>query len=158
MVESSKFDLILVDFDLGPKNDPKLSVSGTGLVFELRAAKVGLPILMYTVLEGEWYELASLHAGADGYILKSTSIQLLISRLHAHIRRYERDTGKRRAPRTVLVWDASSWTRTTRFWPTTKSQWRSPKRRLGSSKSSPLTQLAWFPHRNSLTAPGGGVT
>jgi len=97
MVESSKFDLILVDFDLGPKNDPKLSVSGTGLVFELRAAKVGLPILMYTVLEGEWYELASLHAGADGYILKSTSIQLLISRLHAHIRRYERDTGKRRS-------------------------------------------------------------
>ncbi|MBB6144384.1 DNA-binding response OmpR family regulator [Silvibacterium bohemicum] len=97
MVENSKFDLILVDFDLGPKNDPKLSVSGTGLVFELRAAKVGLPILMYTVLEGEWYELASLHAGADGYILKSTSIQLLISRLHAHIRRYERDTGKRRS-------------------------------------------------------------
>lgn len=97
LVDESKFDLILVDFDLGPREGSNENASGIGLVFELRAAKVGLPILIYTVLEGEWYELASLHAGADGYILKNTSVQLLISRLHAHIRRYERDTGKRKS-------------------------------------------------------------
>jgi DNA-binding response OmpR family regulator len=105
LVDESEFDLVLVDFDLGPKKEPKQEpkketkqgVSGTGLVFELRSAKVTLPILMYTVLEGEWYELASLHAGADGYILKNTSVQLLISRLHAHIRRHQRDTGMRKS-------------------------------------------------------------
>jgi len=98
LIDETKFDLILVDFDLGPREGSTQNSSGTGLVFELRAAKVGIPILIYTVLEGEWYELASLHAGADGYILKNTSVQLLISRLHAHIRRYERDTGKRPSP------------------------------------------------------------
>jgi len=99
MVENSKFDLILVDFDLGPKNDPKLSVSGTGLVFELRAAKVGLPILMYTVLEGEWYELASLHAGGTNGTRGSDG-----------------------APHIVLASAGSSSTETIRFWPTTRSR------------------------------------
>jgi DNA-binding response OmpR family regulator len=97
LVKENEFDLILVDFDLGPKGKAKEGFTGPGLVYALRAARVTLPILMYTVLEGEWYEMASLHAGADGYILKNTSVQLLISRLLAHIRRHERDTGKRKS-------------------------------------------------------------
>jgi len=97
LTKENQFDLILVDFDLGPKGKPKQSVCGHGLVHALRVAGVTLPILMYTVLEGEYYEMAALQAGADGYILKNTSVELLISRLLAHIRRHERDTGKRKS-------------------------------------------------------------
>jgi DNA-binding response OmpR family regulator len=92
-LKQAKFDLILVDFDLG--SDPKQRGGGTGLVVELRAARVSLPILMYTVYDLEWYELAALKAGADGFIKKNeTSPALLISRIQAAIRRHERDTGK----------------------------------------------------------------
>ena len=97
LINNNQFDLILVDFDLGPKGRSKETVHGHGLVHALRAAGVTLPILMYTVLEGPMYEMASLQAGADGYILKNTSVELLISRLLAHIRRHERDTGKRKS-------------------------------------------------------------
>lgn len=97
LVKENQYDLILVDFDLRTKGKSPQSASGHGLVHALRTAGVTLPILMYTALEGDWYELASLHAGADGYILKKTSVELLISRLIAHIRRHERDTGKRKS-------------------------------------------------------------
>src|SRR5260370_31262256 len=102
------FDLIVVDFDLSPRQngeavlEPSKSVtgcwSGTGLIRELRAVRVTSPILVHTVLEGELYETASLDAGADDYIVKKAPISILLSRLHAHLRRSERDL--RLAPRT----------------------------------------------------------
>jgi len=92
-----QFDLILVEFDLSPgptgeaRRDPARSAtgcwSGTGLIRDLRAAHVTSPILVHTVLEGELYETASLDAGADDYIVKKAPISLLLSRLHAHLRR-----------------------------------------------------------------------
>jgi DNA-binding response OmpR family regulator len=92
-LRGAKFDLLLVDFDLGSKE--KNRGGGTGLVIELRAARVTLPILMYSVYDAEWYELAALKAGADGFIQKNeTSPALLISRIQAAIRRHERDIGK----------------------------------------------------------------
>ena len=92
-LKENKFDLILVDFDLGTATEQ--GGGGPGLVIELRAARVALPILIYTVHAAEWYELAALKAGADGFILKNdTSPALLISRIQAAIRRHERDTGK----------------------------------------------------------------
>jgi DNA-binding response OmpR family regulator len=92
-LNEGKFDLILVDFDLGTAQDR--GGGGPGLVIELRASRVTLPILIYTVHAAEWYELAALKAGADGFILKNdTSPALLISRIQAAIRRHERDTGK----------------------------------------------------------------
>jgi DNA-binding response OmpR family regulator len=97
------FDLILVEFDLSPGptgeviREPSKSAtgcwSGTGLIRELRAALVTSPILVHTVLEGELYETASLDAGADDYIVKKAPISILLSRLHAHLRRRERDLG-----------------------------------------------------------------
>jgi DNA-binding response OmpR family regulator len=97
------FDLILVEFDLSPRPTGKVIVepsqsatgcwSGTGLIRELRAARVTTPILVHTVLEGELYETASLDAGADDYIVKKAPISMLLSRLHAHLRRRERDLG-----------------------------------------------------------------
>jgi DNA-binding response OmpR family regulator len=97
------FDLIVVDFDLSPRQkgaavlEPSKSAtgcwSGTGLIRELRAARIMSPILVHTVLEGELYETASLDAGADDYIVKKAPISILLSRLHAHLRRRERDLG-----------------------------------------------------------------
>lgn len=99
-IAQTQFDLILVDFDLSKSKQPRIEVvSGTGLVRELRAAKVNIPILMYTGLEAEWYETASLDAGADDFILKRTSKSTLLSRIHAHLRRFERDFGQ--TPRTT---------------------------------------------------------
>lgn len=97
------FDLILVDFDLNKSAAAgKANVYGIGLVKELRAARIHVPILIYTVLEGALYEQASLDAGADDFVLKRTaqsSMSTFLSRLHMHIRRHERDTGH--LPRTT---------------------------------------------------------
>jgi DNA-binding response OmpR family regulator len=102
LIEREQFDLILVEFDLMPKGNmsrPSVSssepttCSGTGLVRELRAAGVMAPIIIYSFLEGEPYETASLDAGADDFILKSNPLSVVLSRLHAHIRRQERNLG-----------------------------------------------------------------
>jgi hypothetical protein len=45
------------------------------------------------VLEGELYETASLDTGADDYIVKKAPVSMLLLRLHAHLRRRERDLG-----------------------------------------------------------------
>jgi DNA-binding response OmpR family regulator len=97
------FDLILVEFDLSPHpngktiGEPSKTAtgcwSGTGLIRELRAARITTPILVHTILEGELYETASLDAGADDYIVKKAPVSMLLSRLHAHLRRRERDLG-----------------------------------------------------------------
>jgi DNA-binding response OmpR family regulator len=110
----AQFDLIVVDFDLSPRPngeavlEPSKSAtgcwSGTGLIRELRAARITSPILVYSVLEGELYETASLDAGADDYIVKKAPISILLSRLHAHLRRRERDLGQAaKAERRVAV-------------------------------------------------------
>lgn len=103
LLRSEQFDLILVDFDLSPRpteaapQEPAKSAtghwSGTGLIRQLRASGVTCPMLVFTSLEGELYETASLDAGADDFLLKSTPISLLLSRLHAHLRRSARDLG-----------------------------------------------------------------
>jgi DNA-binding response OmpR family regulator len=98
LANKEPFDLILVDFNLrSEENAHPDSGNGTGLVLQLRASGVTVPILMFTVLEGEFYETASLNAGADDYILKTTSIPRLLARLHAHIRRHERVMGRKPA-------------------------------------------------------------
>ena len=103
LLEENQFDLILIEFDLTPRTDAErpsgshfsmsANWSGPGLIRELRAAQVTCPILVHTVFEGEPYETASLDAGADDFIVKRPPISLLLSRLHAHLRRRERDLG-----------------------------------------------------------------
>jgi DNA-binding response OmpR family regulator len=103
LLQKADFDLILVEFDLSPRSNgesgleisksDKESWSGTGLIRELRATGITSPILVHTVLEGELYETASLDAGADDYIVKKAPVSTLLSRLHAHLRRSERDLG-----------------------------------------------------------------
>jgi DNA-binding response OmpR family regulator len=82
------FDAILVEFNLRSerRTHPRAG-KGIDLVRQMRAFNVAVPILMLTAMEGEWYETASFNAGADDFILKTTSIPSLVSRLRARIRR-----------------------------------------------------------------------
>jgi len=86
--EATHFDAILVEFNLRSKRraHPRTG-NGVQLVRQLRASDVNTPVLMFTAMEGELYETASLNAGADDFIPKTTSIPSLVSRLRAHIRR-----------------------------------------------------------------------
>jgi DNA-binding response OmpR family regulator len=86
--EQAQFDAILVEFNLRSER-PAQPRSGNGLqlVHQLRALEGTAPILMFTAMSGELYETASLDAGADDFIPKTTTIPSLISRLRAHIRR-----------------------------------------------------------------------
>jgi DNA-binding response OmpR family regulator len=94
--EGARFDAILVEFNLRSEHraHPR-SGNGLQVVRQLRTLKAKAPVLMFTAMKGELYETASLDAGADDFILKTTSIPSLVSRLRAHIRRYEQGLSKR---------------------------------------------------------------
>jgi DNA-binding response OmpR family regulator len=94
--EVTQFDAILVEFNIRSehRSHPR-SGNGLRLVRQLRALGIVAPVLMFTAMEGELYETASLKAGADDFILKTTSIPSLVSHLHAHIRRHQQSLGER---------------------------------------------------------------
>ena len=94
--EEARFDAILVEFNVRSKRraHPRTG-NGLQLVRQLRASDVNTPVLMFTAMEGELYETASLNAGADDFILKTTSIPSLVSRVRAHIRRHQQGFGER---------------------------------------------------------------
>lgn len=71
-VDTLKPDVILMDIDM-----PKLS--GIETVKIIRKQFPGLPILMLTGFEDDDKVFDSICAGANGYILKNTSMELLIS-------------------------------------------------------------------------------
>ena len=97
--ERAQFDAILVEFNLRSKRraNPRTG-NGLQLVRQLRASDVNTPVLMFTAMEGELYEVASFNAGADDFILKTTSIPSLVSRLRGHIRRHPRGSRGRMCP------------------------------------------------------------
>jgi len=101
---AARFDAILVDFDLrSARSDHPRTGNGLKVIRQLRKLEVTAPILMFTAMKGELYETGSLDAGADDFILKTTSIPSLVSRVRAHIRRNERGSRERTEPKTVSV-------------------------------------------------------
>jgi two-component system, OmpR family, KDP operon response regulator KdpE len=58
---------------------------------------------MFTAMEGEFYETASLDAGADDFLPKTASIPSLVSRLRAHIRRNQRGSAGRTEPEMISI-------------------------------------------------------
>jgi DNA-binding response OmpR family regulator len=98
-IEEKPFDVILVEFNLQTEHGahPRAG-KGLQLVRQLRALDVNTPVLMFTAMEGELYETASLDAGADDFISKTVSIPCLIARFRAHIRRHEKGLGKIAVP------------------------------------------------------------
>ena len=96
---ATQFDVILVEFNLRlARSEHPRTGNGLKMIRQLRALEVTAPVLMFTAMEGELYETASLDAGADDFILKTTSIPSLVSRLRAHIRRHEQGSSKRTEP------------------------------------------------------------
>jgi DNA-binding response OmpR family regulator len=99
--EAAQFDAILVEFNLRSERraHPRTG-NGLQLVRQLRASNVNTPVLMFTAMEGELYEVASFNAGADDFILKTTSTPSLVSRLRTHIRKRQQgldeSTGRER--------------------------------------------------------------
>jgi len=102
--EAAQFDAILVEFNIRSESraHPRTG-NGLQLVRQLRASDVYTPVLMFTAMEGEVYETASLDAGADDFILKTTSIPSLVSRLRAHIRRHRQSSVGKMVPEKVSV-------------------------------------------------------
>ena len=102
--EEARFDAILVEFNVRSKRraHPRTG-NGLQLVRQLRASDVNTPVLMFTAMEGELYETASLDAGADDFIPKTTSIPSLVSSICAHIRRHQQSLGERTNRKKVPV-------------------------------------------------------
>jgi DNA-binding response OmpR family regulator len=86
---ATRFDVILVEFNLrSERRAHPRSGNGLQVVRQLRALEVKAAVLMFTAMKGELYETASLDAGADDFIQKTTSIPCLVSRLRAHIHKH----------------------------------------------------------------------
>lgn len=85
--ESERFDVICLDILLPEMN-------GFVVCRELRAAGVATPILMLTAKEGHLDESEALDIGADDYLRKPFSFDVLASRLRALVRRTGRATDR----------------------------------------------------------------
>ncbi len=83
-IREARFDAILVEFNLTSERgaDPRTG-GGIRLIRDLRKSGTTTPILVYTVMEGEAYETASIDAGADDFILKQMPISDFFSRLRS---------------------------------------------------------------------------
>lgn len=74
VTEQKKPDVVLMDIDMPP-------LSGIDGVKRLRTKFPELPVLMLTGFEDDEKVFASLCAGANGYILKNTKMESLISQI-----------------------------------------------------------------------------
>ena len=84
--QAARYDAILVEFNVrSVRGAHPRSGNGLQAIRQLRALEVTAPVLMFTAMKGELYETASLDAGADDFILKTTPIPSLVSRLRAHM-------------------------------------------------------------------------
>jgi len=77
------YDVIVLDIMM-PKR------SGFRVCQDLRGAGVHTPLLMLTAKEGEWDEVEGLDVGADDFLRKPFERAVLLARLHALVRRFER--------------------------------------------------------------------
>lgn len=91
---SGGFDLILLDLML-PGTD------GFTVCLRLRE-ETDVPILMVTARREDIDKIHGLGLGADDYIEKPFSPSVLVARVKAHLARYQRLTGTRRAARPEL--------------------------------------------------------
>ncbi len=83
-------DYAVVVLDLGlPQED------GLSLLARLRAQRHGLPVLILTARDSKADKLAGFQAGADDYVIKPVDMEELAARLHALIRRSQRQVSSR---------------------------------------------------------------
>ncbi|MAS55847.1 response regulator transcription factor [Nocardioides sp.] len=80
MAREENYDVILLDIMLPGMNGYKVCQA-------LREDKIWTPILMLTAKDGTWDEIEALDTGADDYVTKPFSFQLLLARVRALLRR-----------------------------------------------------------------------
>lgn len=80
MAREENYDVILLDIMLPGMNGYKVCQA-------LRDDKIWTPILMLTAKDGTWDEIEALDTGADDYVTKPFSFQLLLARVRALLRR-----------------------------------------------------------------------
>jgi DNA-binding response OmpR family regulator len=80
LARENSYDIILLDVMLP-------GLDGYAVCQALRAAEVWTPILMLTALDAERDELTGLNVGADDYLIKPFSYQVLVARMRALLRR-----------------------------------------------------------------------
>ena len=77
-------DLVIIDINLGSEVE-----GGFELCRELRARSTQLPIIFLTARESELDEVSGLRLGADDYLSKRISLEHLLARVTALLRRVE---------------------------------------------------------------------
>jgi DNA-binding response OmpR family regulator len=80
LARENSYDIILLDVMLP-------GLDGYAVCQALRAAEVWTPILMLTARDAERDELTGLNVGADDYLIKPFSYQVLVARMRALLRR-----------------------------------------------------------------------
>jgi len=89
-------DLVIIDINLGTEVE-----GGFDLCRELRARSAQLPIIFLTARESELDVVSGLRLGADDYLTKRASLEQLLARVAALLRRV--DSMKREATREQLI-------------------------------------------------------
>ena len=84
MAREHDYDLILLDIMLPGMNGYKVCES-------LRAEGNWTPIVMLTAKDGTWDQIEALDTGADDYVTKPFSFQVLLARVRALLRRGARE-------------------------------------------------------------------
>lgn len=92
---TGKYDLILLDL--------MLPVMDGFEVCEKLREKLDTPIIMLTARDTEQDKIKGLDTGADDYMTKPFSINELMSRVRANIRRYSNETVMRKITDTTIV-------------------------------------------------------
>lgn len=80
----SDYDVIVLDVMLPKRN-------GFSVCLDLRGAGVHTPLLMLTAKDGELDEVEGLEVGADDFLRKPFERAILIARIHALLRRHDRE-------------------------------------------------------------------
>jgi DNA-binding response OmpR family regulator len=75
-----EYDAILLDIMLPGLNGYKVCET-------LRAEEIWTPIIMLTAKDGDWDQIEALDTGADDYVTKPFSFQVLLARLRSLLRR-----------------------------------------------------------------------
>ena len=83
--QEGRYDVILLDINLP-------GMSGFQVCSRLREAGIHTPILMLTARDGEASEERGLNLGADDYVTKPFSYPVLVARIHALLRRGDKET------------------------------------------------------------------
>ena len=84
LAKNNTYDVIVLDLMLPGKN-------GFQVCADLRAASVWTPVLVLTAKTGEYDEIESLDVGADDFLTKPFSYEVLLAHLRALLRRGTRE-------------------------------------------------------------------